>query len=234
MERSPTAARSTWRSAPTDGSSRSNSPAGNLVAGDGDEAHDVFVHDRRTGETEGISTRAADRYLHRYEPALLDLRRTAVSSGSNRTIPTLVRRDANGFFSDVFVVDCRHRTLRLVSRNSDGVQGNDDSVGAQVSADGRFVVFSSRSSNLVRRDTNQSVDVFRRYLEHGTTERLAADDTSEDLPFGFEVIASDITPDAREVALLTRADSLLPEQDIGFFAADVYVFDPRRGYGGHE
>ena len=85
----------------------------------------------------------------------------------------------------------------------------------------------------MRRDTNQSVDVFRRDLEHGTTERLAADDTSEDLPFGFEVIASDITPDAGEVALLTRAD-LLPEQDVGFFAADVYVFDPRRGHGGHE
>ena len=102
--------------------------------------------------------------------------------------------------------DRADRTLRLVSRNSDGVQGNDDSVGALVSADGRFVVFSSRANNLVRRDTNESVDVFRRDLEDGTTERLAADDTSEDLPFGFEVIASDITPDAGDVALLTRAD----------------------------
>ncbi len=204
-----------------------DSPAGNLVAGDGDQAHDVFVHDRRTGETEGISTRRpTDTFTGTSLLSSISADGRFVGFESND--PTLVRRDANGFFSDVFVVDRRHRTLRLVSRNSDGVQGNDDSFGALVSADGRFVVFSSRSSNLVRRDTNQSVDVFRRDLEHGTTERLAADDTSEDLPFGFEVIASDITPDAREVALLTRAD-LLPEQDIGFFAADVYVFDPRRG-----
>ena len=34
-------------------------------------------------------------------------------------------------------------------------------------------------------------------------------------PFGFEVVATDITPGARKVALLTRAD-LEPEQDVGF------------------
>ena len=31
--------------------------AGNLVPGDGDQAFDVFVHDRKAGKTEGISTR---------------------------------------------------------------------------------------------------------------------------------------------------------------------------------
>src|SRR5262245_38591851 len=34
-----------------------DSSAGNLVDGDGDQAPDVFVHDRRTGKTEGISNR---------------------------------------------------------------------------------------------------------------------------------------------------------------------------------
>ena len=163
-----------------------DSPAGNLVAGDGDQAHDVFVHDRRTGRTEGISTRRpTDTFTG--TSLLSSISADGRFVGFESTDPTLVRRDANGFFSDVFVFDRAHRTLRLVSRNSDGVQGNDDSVGALVSADGRFVVFSSRASNLVRRDTNESVDVFRRDLENGTTERLAADDTSEDLPFGFEV-----------------------------------------------
>src|SRR4030095_6473226 len=109
--------------------------------------------------------------------------------------------------------------------NSDGRQGNNDSYGTLVSDDGQFVVFTSRASNLVRRDTNQAADVFRRDLEDGKTERLAADDRIDEFrPFGFEVLATDITPGARKVALLTRAD-LEPEQDVGFFVADVYVLD---------
>jgi Tol biopolymer transport system component len=200
--------------------------AGNLVAGDGDQAQDVFVHDRRTGNTEGISTRVpTDTFTG--TSLLSSISADGRFVGFESTDQTLVRRDANGFFSDVFVFDRGRRILRLVSKNSDEVQGNDDSFGALVSADGRFVVFSSRASNLVRRDTNQSVDVFRRDLNTGAVERLAADDTSADRPFGFDVIASDITPSAGVVALLTRAD-LLPEQDVGFFVADVYVFDPRR------
>jgi len=210
-----------------------DSPAGNLVDGDGDQAHDVFVHDRRTGRTEGISTRVpTDTFTG--TSLLSSISADGHFVGFESDDPTLVRRDANGFFSDAFVFDREHPRLRLVSRNSDGVQGNNDSFGALVSADGRFVVFSSRASNLVRRDTNQSVDVFRRDLEKGTTERLVADDDiPDDRPFGFDVIATGITPDAGDVALLTRAD-LLPEQDVGFFAADVYVFDSRRGHSGHD
>ena len=210
-----------------------DSPAGNLVDGDGDQAHDVFVHDRRTGRTEGISTRVpTDTFTG--TSLLSSISADGHFVGFESDDPTLVRRDANGFFSDAFVFDREHPRLRLVSRNSDGVQGNNDSFGALVSADGRFVVFSSRASNLVRRDTNQSVDVFRRDLEKGTTERLVADDDiPDDRPFGFDVIATGITPDADDVALLTRAD-LLPEQDVGFFAADVYVFDSRRGHSGHD
>jgi len=75
-----------------------------------------------------------------------------------------------------------------------------------------------------------AADVFRRDLEERKPERLAADDISDDHPFGFEVAATDITPDAAGVALLTRAD-LEPKEDLGFFAADVYVLDTHRGHG---
>jgi Tol biopolymer transport system component len=203
-----------------------DSPAGNLVAGDGDQAHDVFVHDRRTGQTEGVSTPTpTDTFSG--TSLLSSISWDGRFVGFESTDPTLVRNDRNGFYSDAYVFDRRRGRLQLVSRSSDGVQGNNDSFGALVSADGRFVVFSSRSSNLVRGDTNQSVDVFRRDLETETTERLAADDTSADRPFGFDVVASEITPNAASVALLTRAD-LLPEQDVGFFVADVYVVDTKR------
>ena len=186
----------------------------------------MFVHDRRTGRTEGISTpQPADTFSGR---SLLDsISPDGRFVGFESTDPTLVRDDRNGFFSDAYVFDRKEHRPQLVSRNSDGVQGNDDSFGALVSADGRFVVFSSRANNLVHGDINQSVDVFRRDLEKGTTERLATDDTNADRPFGFDVVAGEITPDAATVAILTRAD-LRPEQDVGFFAADVYVVGAHR------
>ena len=204
-----------------------DSAAGNLVEGDGDQAFDVFVRDRRAGRTEGISTRRpTDTFSG--QSLLSSISGDGRFVGFESTDPTLVRDDGNEFFSDAFVFDRERRRLLLVSRNSDGEQGNDDSFGPLVSDDGRFVVFTSRASNLVRRDTNQAMDVFRRDLEEGETKRLAADDTGGDQPFAFDVVATDITPRARTVALLTRAD-LAPEQDVGFFVADVYVLG-RRGH----
>jgi Tol biopolymer transport system component len=202
-----------------------DSGSGNLVPGDGDQAFDVFVHDRRTGKTEGISTRRpTDTFSG--QSLLNSISGDGRFVGFESNDPTLVRDDANGFFSDVFVFDRERDRLRLVSRNDHGEQGNDDSFGALVSDDGERVVFSSRASNLVRRDTNGAVDVFRRDLEEGETERLAADGVSEERPFGFEVVATDITPRARTIVLLTRAD-LAPEQDVGFFVADVYALEVR-------
>ena len=203
-----------------------DSGSGNLVPGDGDTAQDVFVHDRRTGRTEGITTRRpTDTFTG--QSLLTSISADGRFVGFESNDVSLVRNDRNGFFSDAFVFDRRNDRLRLVSRNSDGEQGNNDSFGALVSDDGRFVVFSSRASNLVRRDTNQAVDVFRRDLENEKTERLAADDNIDEFrPFGFDVVATDIAPLTGSIALLTRAD-LKPEQNVGSFVADVYVLETR-------
>jgi Tol biopolymer transport system component len=203
-----------------------DSSAGNLVPGDGDQAPDVFVHDRRSPRVEGITTRRpTDTFTG--NSLLTSISADGRFVGFESTDVTLVRRDRNGFFSDVFVFDRQRDKLELVSRSSEGEQGDSDSFGALVSGDGRFVVFTSRASNLVRHDMNQQFDVFLRDLEEGKTERLAFDNPSADR-FAFEVVATDIVPDADHIALLTRAD-LAPEQDVGLFVADVYVLDLRRG-----
>jgi len=71
----------------------------------------------------------------------------------------LVVGDSNGA-SDVFVHDCQTGETTLVSVASDGTQGNAYSQAASISADGRFVVFTSYASNLVPGDTNGARDVF--------------------------------------------------------------------------
>jgi hypothetical protein len=51
-------------------------------------------------------------------------------------------------------------TTTRVSVDSGGNEGNDFSVGQSISANGRFVAFTSRASNLVPGDTNGVEDIF--------------------------------------------------------------------------
>ena len=200
-----------------------DSSADNLVSGPGDQQGiDVFVRDRVNHTTDGIST-VGDTGTFEGNSFLSSITPDGRFVGFSSADPTLGVSDTNGFVEDAFVFDGQNRTVRLVSRASStnpanpGVQGNDSSFSPLVSADGNFVVFSSRASNLVANDTN---GVFRRNLSTNTTERLAADTTSSH----FDVIGSGITPNGLIVSLLTRAE-LLPEQPIGVFAFDVYVLD---------
>jgi hypothetical protein len=72
-------------------------------------------------------------------------------------------------FADVFLRDtcvgvpagCTP-SVSLISVPNQGLSGNNKSSGPSISATGRFVAFSSRSSNLVSGDTNRFTDVFVR------------------------------------------------------------------------
>ena len=84
----------------------------------------------------------------------------------------LVSGDTNGKI-DVFVRDRTLDTTVRVSVSSAEVQGNGDSFGAAISADGRYVAFQSLATNLVSGDTNGKTDVFVRDLVLGTTVRVS-------------------------------------------------------------
>jgi len=61
----------------------------------------------------------------------------------------------------------RAQLTERVSVASDGTQGDADSSGGALSADGRFVAFGSDAANLVAGDTNGSGDVFVHDRETG-------------------------------------------------------------------
>ncbi len=88
----------------------------------------------------------------------------------------LVSGDTNGR-SDVFVHDRQTGITERVSVNSTGSQGNSDSDRPLISANGRFVAFNSRSTNLVPGDTNGSMDVFVHDRQTGITERVSVDNS---------------------------------------------------------
>src|SRR4028119_2001197 len=76
----------------------------------------------------------------------------------------LVPGDTNNTY-DIFVRDRLTNTTTRVSVDSAGNQGNGSTFTTpSISADGRFVAFSSGASNIVPGDTNSSYDIFVREL----------------------------------------------------------------------
>ncbi len=90
----------------------------------------------------------------------------------NSEAANLVQGDTNGV-NDVFVRDRERGRTERVSLGPGGRQADGSSSFASISADGRFVAFISRASNLVSNDTNGELDVFVRDRKLGTTERVS-------------------------------------------------------------
>ena len=79
----------------------------------------------------------------------------AAMSCSMSSADNLVAGDTNGKY-DIFLKDTQTGAITLLSTDANGGLGNGDSFAPSLSADGRYVVFHSRASNLVSGDTNGS------------------------------------------------------------------------------
>src|SRR5947209_6949739 len=109
-----------------------------------------------------------------------------------------------------------------VSVSSEGVQGNGNSGGPSLSANGRFVAFASIASNLVPGDTNGSpdcdptcgADVFVRDRQLGTTERVSV--SSGGAQADGESFNPAISADGRFVAFQSDASNLVPGGTNGY------------------
>jgi Tol biopolymer transport system component len=95
----------------------------------------------------------------------------------------LVDGDTNGV-DDVFVHDRVLRATVRVSVSSAGAEADGPSRDARLSADGRFVVFTSEATNLAPGDRNEAPDVFVHDREDGTTERASLAPGGGESPLG--------------------------------------------------
>jgi len=197
--------------------------ASNLVPGDTNGRDDIFVHDRRTGTTERVSVSSGGDQGNSFSfgPALsADGRFVAFDSLSSNLVPGDTNRTG-----DVFVHDRRTGTTRRVSVSSDGDQGDDLSLSPKLSADGRFVAFTSSASNLVPGDTNDSNDVFVHDRRTGTTERVSVrTDGGQGDSFSS---GPSLSADLRFVAFTSSATNLVPGDTND--RADVFVRDRQTG-----
>src|SRR5438067_1693678 len=136
----------------------------------------------------------------------------------------LVPGDTNGR-SDLLGHDRQTWITERMSVDGAGNQGNSDSDRPLISANGRFVAFNSRSTNLVPGDTNGTSDVFVHDRQTGTTERVSVDNTGNQGNGGSGVVA--ISADGRFVAFVSTATNLVPGDTNGVL--DVFVHDRQTG-----
>jgi Tol biopolymer transport system component len=84
----------------------------------------------------------------------------------------LVAGDTNGT-TDIFRKDLVTGAVVRLSTASNGSESNGTSQRAQLSADGRYLLFQSDANNLVAGDTNGKFDAFRKDLVTGEVVRLS-------------------------------------------------------------
>jgi Tol biopolymer transport system component len=139
----------------------------------------------------------------------------AFSSLSHNLVPG----DTNNK-QDVFVRDRWTHNTERVSLSSSGKQGNDESYGASVSGNGRYVVFLSMATNLVSgSDRNgHDPDAFVRDRKLHRTFRVSVSTTGKQ---GSVSSRAAISADGRSVAFVSS--SQLAPQDTRNQRRDVYV-----------
>lgn len=171
---------------------------------------DIMMRDRWTRTTVKVAVSSAEvpGDAGSYGGALSANGRYVVFN-SNAT--NLVPGDTNSA-PDLFVRDLVAGTTVRVSVSSTGAQADAGSGNAaKLSADGRYVVFSSIASNLVPGDSNGVEDVFRRDLRTGCTTRVsvAKGGGAANGPSWYPVVSADGT----RVAFLSFATNLAGEVD---------------------
>lgn len=140
------------------------------------------------------------------------------------TANNLVAGDIN-LNMDVFVRDLAQDVTTRVSLSSAGFQGNAGSYEPSISADGRFVAFRSRATNLVPNDTNNQPDIFVRDRNTGTTTRVSVDSTGNQQ--NSYCFSPTISADGRFVTFESEASNLVPADTNN--TRDIFVHDRNTG-----
>lgn len=145
-------------------------PASNFGFVDSNGVDDVYVRDLQTGTLfkASVGLAGADPDAGSYTGEVSsDGRFVAFSSEASN----LVGGDSNGAY-DVFVRDLVANTTQRVSVKPGGGQSFLGGDLPQISSDGRYVVFTSPSDDLVANDNNGFNDVFVRDRQTSTTTRV--------------------------------------------------------------
>ena len=205
-----------------------SSLATNLTPGDPAGIRDVFVTDTDTGATTLVSVSTSGQPGNAASGTELSISADGRFVAFDSWASDLVTGDSNGQL-DIFVHDRLSGVTELVSASSAGVLGNGPSAGASLSADGRFVAFSSWADNLVTGDVNGLQDVFLHDRWNGTTKRISQ--TNAGIGGIGESFSPFLSSNGLFVAYVTKANNLVTQPlDIYYY---IFVSNTQTGATWH-
>jgi VCBS repeat-containing protein len=189
------------------------SDASNLVPGDtnprtpgGAPMNDLFLRDVQSGTTERVNVSSAGAQTNNFTDdgkVSDDGRFIAFRSDATNLVPN----DSNGR-ADIFLRDRLNRTTTRVSRSFGGGQLNGSSFNPEISADGRYVAYSTNATNAVGNDANGSRDdVFVYDRTTGRTELVSV--SSAEVQGNHVSLDAELSGDGRYVAFHSAASNLV-------------------------
>ena len=177
------------------------SRAYNLTAGDTNDTWDIFVHDTQTGITtlvgETVYTVVPGIFPGTNDEVASDNRYPSISAdGRYVAFESIVQTDFTGIVPrfdsvDIFVHDTQTGVATRASESSAGDESNNFSFAPSVSADGRYVAFSSFVASLVAGDTNGESDIIIRSIPNPTITSVIPDHLPIGATTSVEIKGSD-------------------------------------------
>lgn len=122
-------------------------------------------------------------------------------------------------YVNIFCYDLITGVTEKINVSSTGEEANADSSGPSITAEGRYVSFTSHADNLISGDTNQQSDIFVRDRVSGTTKRISVSSTGEEANYMSE--GSFISPDGNLVAFASSASNLVVGDNNGYY--DIFI-----------
>ncbi|MCB9882636.1 MAG: hypothetical protein H6834_12675 [Planctomycetes bacterium] len=182
------------------------SDATNIVAGDANGIGDIFLYDRSAGTLtiESVSTSGAQ-VNQRVSNALVSAsgRFLAFSTQASSLDPN----DWNGKY-DVYVRDRQAGTTVLASLSPSGTLGDEDSLLGGISNDGRYLTFTTASSNYLPSAANIYGNVFLRDTLNQTTRLVSTDPQGGYLQYG--AMGGALSEDGRWLIVRSTSTELAP------------------------
>jgi Tol biopolymer transport system component len=178
----------------------------NLVPEDTNGTEDVFVYDRTTSETTRVSVTSSglQTFQRSYMPAIsADGRYVAFISEGQFLVPN----DTN-LTVDVFLHDRQTAITTRVSVDSSGAQGENGGYRPQISASGRYIVFTTGSPNLTPDGPLNSAHIVVHDRITGSTTLVSR--AGDGTPANSSCDYASISPDGRFVAFASNGSNLVP------------------------
>ncbi len=182
--------------------------------------HDIWLLDRRANVLKRV---ARQNYIYETFRARVSIsadgRFIAFDSRGTKIVPDDTRTTIGNNDRAIYLYDTALDEMKMISRSTTGQRANHYSYYPIISADGRYVAYLSKASDIVPEDTQQVQDVYVYDRVNGTTELASLNSQGQQVT--VDAYDPSISADGRYVAFHT--DGAYDPADVG--RTDVYVRD---------